>query len=83
MTREMLASPYMATHLKKLAQLGCPWRFSLADPESFMDARGWQATVVLPGEADANFGRWTLPVIPRTVAGMPRTFLVRATLMAD
>lgn len=80
---EVLASPFMATYLKKLAQLGCPWKFSVADPGAFMAARGWQATVVLPGEPDANFGRWVLPVIPRTIAGMPRTFLIQATRIAD
>ncbi len=76
---EVLASPFMATYLKRLAQLGCPWKFSVADPEGFMTARGWQATVVFPGEADANFGRWVLPVMPRALPGMPRTFLMRAT----
>jgi hypothetical protein len=39
--------------------------------------------VVLPGETDANFGRWVLPVMPRAIPGMPRTFLMRASRVAD
>jgi methyltransferase (TIGR00027 family) len=83
MSPEMLTSPFMAAYLKRLAQLGCPWKFSVADPEAFMAARGWQADVVLPGETDANFGRWALPVMPRAIPGMPRTFLMRAMRVAD
>jgi methyltransferase (TIGR00027 family) len=83
MNPEVLASPFMASYLKKLAQLGCPWKFSVADPEAFMTARGWHAQVALPGESDANFGRWVLPVMPRAIPGMPRTFLMRATRIAD
>ena len=80
---EVLTSPFMATYLKRIAQLGAPWKFSVADPEAFMSARGWQATVVYPGEPDANFGRWVLPVLPRALPGMPRTFLMYATRMAE
>jgi methyltransferase (TIGR00027 family) len=80
---EVLTSPFMATYRKKLAQLGCPWKFSVADPEDFLLSMGWRASVVVPGEPEANFGRWALPVIPRSVTGMPRTFLIRATRIAD
>jgi methyltransferase (TIGR00027 family) len=80
---EALTSPFMATYLRKLAQMGCPWQFSVADPEAFMAAKGWYGNVVLPGEPAANFGRWVMPVVPRTIPGMPRTFLIQATRGAD
>jgi methyltransferase (TIGR00027 family) len=80
---EVLTSPFMATYLKRLAELGCPWKFSVADPEAFMAARGWKANVVSPGEPEANFGRWVLPVMPRAIAGMPRTFLIQGRRVAD
>jgi methyltransferase (TIGR00027 family) len=83
MNLEMLTSPFMATYLKKLAGLGCPWQFSVADPEGFMASKGWQGSVVLPGEPEANFGRWVMPFVPRAIPGMPRTFLIRATRVAD
>jgi methyltransferase (TIGR00027 family) len=75
---EVLTSPFMATYLKKLADLGSPWKFGIADPDAFMADKGWQATVVLPGEPEANYGRWAMPVVPRTIPGLPRTFLIRA-----
>jgi hypothetical protein len=65
--------------LKKLEELGCPWKFAMPDPESYLAARGWRATYVFPGEPEANFGRWIMPVIPRTMTGLPRTYLIRGT----
>jgi hypothetical protein len=51
----------------------------MPDPESYMAKRRWQATYILPGEPEANFGRWVMPVIPRTLPGLPRTYLIRGT----
>jgi methyltransferase (TIGR00027 family) len=82
MNPEVLTSPFMATYLKKLAELGCPWKFGIPDPEAFLASKGWQSDVVFPGEPEANYGRWILPVVPRTIPGMPRTFLIRATRAA-
>ena len=74
---EVFTSPFMSTYLKKLEELGCPWKFGMPDPERYMAQRGWQCTYVLPGEPEANYGRWVMPVIPRTMPGLPRTFLIR------
>ncbi len=73
---EMLKSPYTEAYMKKLADAGCPWRFGVDDPEGFLAAYGWNATGVSPGDPAANYGRWPFPVAPRTLAGIPRTFLV-------
>jgi len=78
MNKEVLTSPFMATYLQKLAEIGSPWKFGMADPDAFMAGKGWQATVVCPGEPEANYGRWTMPVVPRSIPGLPRTFLIRA-----
>jgi len=51
----------------------------MPDPEHYMGQRGWQSTYVLPGEPDANYARWVLPVFPRTMPGVPRTYLIRGT----
>jgi methyltransferase (TIGR00027 family) len=83
MNLEVLTSPFMTTYLKKLTELGCPWKFGIADPESFMGSKGWESSVVLPGEPEANYGRWAMPAIPRTVPGLPRTFLIAATRVAS
>jgi methyltransferase (TIGR00027 family) len=76
---EMLNSPYTTAYMRKLADLGSPWLFAMPAPEIFFARQGWQATVVMPGEPDANYGRWTFPTIPRAVPGIPRTFFVVAS----
>jgi methyltransferase (TIGR00027 family) len=83
MNPEVLTSPFMASYLKRLADLGCPWKFGVADPDSLLASKGWQSNVVFPGEPPANYGRWVMPVVPRAVPGLPRTFLIRASRMAD
>jgi methyltransferase (TIGR00027 family) len=76
MNTEVLTSPYMAGYMKRLAELGCPWKFGVDDPDAFFAAHGWQTTSVHPGEPAANYDRWIGPVIPRGVPGIPRTFLI-------
>jgi methyltransferase (TIGR00027 family) len=82
MNPEVLTSPYMTNYLKKLEELGSPWKSGIADPGAFMSGHGWRSTVVLPGEPEASYGRWVMPVIPRTVPGIPRTFFIRAVRTA-
>jgi methyltransferase (TIGR00027 family) len=79
MSLEVFTTPYMGTYLKKLEELGCPWKFAMPDPEAYMAKRGWNATYVFPGEPEANYGRWVMPVIPRAMTGLPRTYLIRGT----
>ena len=38
----------------------------------------WTATAMKYGEEGANFGRWSYPVAPRSVAGFLRNFFVTA-----
>ncbi len=83
MNPEVLTSPFMATYLKKLTELGAPWKFGVSEPEAYLASKGWQASAVVPGEPEANYGRWIMPVVPRAIQGMPRTFLIRATRVAD
>ena len=49
------------------------------EPEVVLGERGWAAAVVQFGEESANFGRWSYPVTPRSVSGVPRSLLVTAT----
>ena len=70
---DLLRSPYMKSYLDKMDEYGCPLQFGLQDdPERFLAEYGWKGTVVLPGEPDANYGRWPYPRFPRTVPGVPR-----------
>jgi methyltransferase (TIGR00027 family) len=75
---ELLSSPYLKPFLEQFERLGCPWRFGTADPERLLAQHGWAATVVVPGQAGANYGRWPYPVAPRDVPGIPRSYLVTA-----
>jgi methyltransferase (TIGR00027 family) len=77
--RDMLESPLTAAYMKRLADLGVPWLFSMPDPEVYFARQGWHATAVSPGDPDASFGRWPFPVLPRAVPGIPRTYFVVAT----
>ncbi len=80
---EVLTSPFMASYVDKLRELGCPWKFGMSDPEAYLAGHGWTATYALPGEPDAHFGRWVMPTFPRAMPGIPRTFLVQATRARD
>lgn len=73
-----LNAPWMRDVLKALEQQGMGWYSGTDDPERFLARHGWKATVVQPGEAAANYGRWQLPVPPRSHLELPHTFLVTA-----
>lgn len=75
---EMLTSPYTALYMKKLGDMGCPWKFGVNDPIAFLAEYGWRGVAVIPGEPEASYGRWPLPVLPRSLPGLPRIFLVTA-----
>jgi methyltransferase (TIGR00027 family) len=73
-----LSSPLTRPWVEMQAHAGAPWRGTLDDPEDFLARRGWKARLTQLGEADANYGRWPYPVIPRMVPDMPREWLVTA-----
>ena len=75
---EVLTSPYMTRYMSALREAGSPWKFGVEDPESFLAGYGWNATVVMPGDPEASYGRWPFPTAPRAMPGIPRTFFVTA-----
>jgi methyltransferase (TIGR00027 family) len=77
--QDMLQSPFTTAYMKKLADLGVPWTFAMSEPEMYFARHGWKATVIRPGDPEANFGRWTFPTIPRAVPGIPRTYYIVAS----
>src|SRR5262249_55546810 len=79
----LLASPYVRSYLEELGRLGCPWRSGTSDPDQFFDRHGWTAKVVVPGEPEANYGRWPYPVAPRDMPGIPRAYLGTARRRED
>jgi methyltransferase (TIGR00027 family) len=75
---DMLTSSYTRAWVDMQAQMGAPWLGTLNDPEGFLSARGWLATLTQAGQPDANYGRWTLPVIPTKMVNMPHNWFVTA-----
>jgi methyltransferase (TIGR00027 family) len=73
-----LTSPITKAWIDMQAKAGAPWLGWLDDPEAFMADRGWQAALTQPGQSDANFGRWTLPVIPVKMPTLPHNWYVTA-----
>jgi methyltransferase (TIGR00027 family) len=73
-----LTSPWTRAWVEMQAQSGAPWIGSLDDPEAFLCAQGWKAALTQPGAPDANYGRWTLPVIPVKAPNLPHNWYVTA-----
>jgi methyltransferase (TIGR00027 family) len=59
--------------------LGAPWTFGTDEPEALLEPLGWKVAAHDLGTFAAEVGRWPWPVIPRSVPGLPRSFLVEAT----
>jgi len=74
----MLTSTFTRQWIESLAKAGTPWMSAMDDPEADLSARGWQVQLSQAGEADAHYGRWPYPAIPRTLPDMPRHWLVTA-----
>ena len=76
MDSNMLTSPFTRQWVEMQAAAGAPWLGTMDDPEEFLAARGWNATLAQAGEPEANHGRWPFPVIPRGVPGLPHNWFV-------
>lgn len=74
----MLVSSLTQKWIEMQAQSGAPWIGTMDDPVGFLAERGWQASLTQAGAADANHGRWTLPVIPTTMPDFPHNWFVTA-----
>ncbi len=78
-SRELLRSEWTRPYLRRLEEAGTPWRFGHDRPEELLEAHGWhRVRVVQPGQEGAGTERWPWPVLPRSVPGVPRYFLVAA-----
>jgi len=75
---DVMTSSFTKAWVDMQSELGAPWLGTLDDPESFLADRGWQATLTQAGQPDANYGRWTLPVIPTRMENMPHNWFVTA-----
>jgi methyltransferase (TIGR00027 family) len=81
--RDLLTSPKYRSLIEALQKSGIPWISAMDEPEVVLAERGWSATVTQIEEEGAKFGRLPGTTTPRSVPGVPRSFLVTATRMAD
>lgn len=75
-----LKSPWTQPFLELMSKAGVPWQFGTDDPEELLKRTGFHnVRVVQPGEYLPQ--RWPFPLLPRSVPGVPRSYLVTATRM--
>ena len=74
----VLTSQWTRQWVDMQSKSGAPWIGTMDDPQGFLAARGWKATLTQAGQADVNYGRWRLPVIPTMMPDMPHNWLVVA-----
>jgi methyltransferase (TIGR00027 family) len=63
---------------EEMAAGGAPWLFTCDDPAGMVARLGWSASVVQPGEAEADFGRPTYLGNLESLPASPRAQLVTA-----
>ncbi|MGH3781374.1 MAG: SAM-dependent methyltransferase [Pseudonocardiaceae bacterium] len=77
----LLRHPLTQGFLGALRADGTPWRFGTDDPITFLRDHGWAVEdLKQPGEPGAGEGRWPYGVYPAEVSGVPRNWLVGATV---
>jgi methyltransferase (TIGR00027 family) len=75
-----LQSPWTQSFLNVMSKAGVPWQFGTDDPEKLLERAGFHnVRVVQPSEYLPQ--RWPFPSLPRSVTGIPRSYLVTATRM--
>jgi methyltransferase (TIGR00027 family) len=70
-----LGSPWTQPFLELMTNAGAGWQFGTDDPEGLLEGTGFtNVHVVQPSEFLPD--RWPFPSFPRSVPGIPRTYLV-------
>lgn len=80
-SQALLRHPMTQGFLEALRADGTPWRFGTDDPTTFLAAHGWTVEdLKQPGEPGAGEQRWPYGVYPADTPGVPRNWLVDATV---
>ena len=74
----MLTHPLTKAWVEMQASSGAPWIGTMDEPEAFLGELGWQSDLTQAGQPDARYGRWTLPVLPVRMPGVPHNWYVTA-----
>ena len=74
----MLTHPLTKGWIEMQAASGAPWIGTLDDPAGFLAEFGWKTSLSQAGQPDAHHGRWTMPVLPTHMPGVPHNWFVTA-----
>jgi methyltransferase (TIGR00027 family) len=74
--KAVMTSPLTRNWVEMQAASGAPWIGTMDEPEQFLAARGWRATLTQAGAPEAHYGRWSFPIIPVRMPDMPHNWLV-------
>jgi methyltransferase (TIGR00027 family) len=78
-SRTFIESPWTQAYREALIAKGVAWTFGTDDPEGLLARAGWKDVHVMqPYEVEGAADRWPFPPTPRTVSGVPRSFLASA-----
>jgi methyltransferase (TIGR00027 family) len=77
--KTLLEAPSLAPTLRFMAESGAPWTFGTDAPAALAERLGWTAIVTDLAEPGSRWNRWSAPVAPPNVPGVPRGYLVEAT----
>ncbi len=80
-SKSLLNAPTSLIFLSKLRNDGYPWQFGSDNPEGFLQMNGWKVTKIKePGEKGVGEKRWPYTVQDRSIIGVPRNWLICASL---
>jgi methyltransferase (TIGR00027 family) len=74
----MLTSRWTKAWVEMQAEWGAPWIGCMDDPRNTLSSYGWTSTLTQAGQPDANFGRWSLPIVPTELPDFPHNWYVTA-----
>jgi methyltransferase (TIGR00027 family) len=74
----VLTNDWTRPWVEMQAAAGAPWLGTMEDPRSELADLGWTASLSQAGQPDADHGRWSLPVLPTAMPGVPHHWFVTA-----
>ncbi len=74
----VLTNDWTRPWVEMQAAAGAPWLGTMEDPRAELANLGWTASLSQAGQPDADYGRWSLPVLPTAMPGVPHHWFVTA-----
>jgi methyltransferase (TIGR00027 family) len=78
----VLTNDWTRPWVEMQAAAGAPWVGTMEDPRAELAHLGWTASLSQAGQPDADYGRWSLPVLPTAMPRVPHHWFVTAERVA-